>query len=238
MKILFLLGDESEKSAERQLAEAVQKQIGREAQVIWYDGAPLRTYGEIDGVWFFAHDERGGCPDCLMNFLEKNFSAIEDIPAVASGVGGKDGGMNAVTEIADYITEHGGRFHGDSEPLCIPMRSTRLDLHGQRMELLFLVDSFLKYCGMEDSDSRKIGFDTVVDDLFKLLKFYLGEKPEKIAFGEHEELVTDVGTVDWRNCEAPELRELPHEIDTLIEDYEIEQEEILPALRAKVKTDW
>lgn len=239
MTILFLIGDANEKSPDRQLSDAVRKLIGNDAQVIEYDGAPLRTLGTIDGLWIFAHDERGGCPETVMNFLTKNFSAIEDLPTVASGAGGKDGGMNAVTEIAEYVTEHGGRYHEDGEPLCIPMRSARFDPDpGQRMELRFLVDSFLKYCGMDESDSRRIGLETVIEDYFKILKSRSAERPERISFGERGEIVTDAGAFDWRDDLSPELRDLRYEIDELTEDYEIEADEILSALREKVKTDW
>lgn len=219
MKILFVIGD-SDKSPDRQLADAARKLIGKDAEIILFDGSPLRTYGEIDGVWFFVHDERGGCPESILNFLEKNFSAIEDIPTLASGVGGKEGGMNAVTEIEEFIEERDGRYHSDVDPLCIPLRSKKLDLESdEKLDLLFLVDSFLKYCGLDESDSRKIGLQKVADDYFELVK---------------DRAFETLSMKDGKLClDGVPLEKTP-EIEELTEDYELEEEEILSSLQKKL----
>ncbi len=240
MKILFVVSENFPKSPVFELAEAAKKRIGRDAAIVYYDGSPLRTYGKIEGLWIFTHEERGGCPENVRSFLENNFSAIEDVPSVATGVGGKEGGMNAVSEIMEFFEEHGGRYLSDSEPLCIPLRSSRLDLdHEEKMDLFFLVDSFLKYCGMDESDSRKIAFEKVVDNYFAILKYLTDEKPELLSWKE-DVMQTDHGSLDLSDLsEAPAgIRDLRSEINELSKDYELEEEEILPALREKIDREW
>lgn len=240
MKILFLLGDDN--APERKLAEETQKLIGKDATVVWHNASSPMPEGDFDGVWIFTHEKEGGCPPELMQFAEQNFERLKDIPTLASGVGGKEGGMNAVTEISDYFIEHGGRYMEDSEPLCIPLRTARFELEGEeRMELFFLVDEFLTYCGMDDSESRRIAFGKVVSDYFSLMKYLspTGPKPTVRQIGE-EGVVTDVGNFDCalpQNA-PPELRELPFEIDALVSDYEIGEDELLPALQEKIEREW
>lgn len=244
MKILFLLGDPDKKSPERKLAGEAEKLIGKDAEIVWYDPAlPFPCMLEFDGIWIFTHDEEGGCPEALMALIEQNFAAFEDIPAVVSGVGGKDGGMNAATEIADYFTSHGGRLYEDSEPFFVPTRTAHFELEPEeKMDLFFLVDGFLKYCGMDDSESRKIAFEKVVEDYFKLMKHLSrgGPKPTELAF-DGDALKTDVGDFD---CSVQgdglpsEIKDLPFEIDALKSDYEIEDEEICSALLEKILREW
>lgn len=241
MRILFVLSDETPSGYVKKFAETAQKRIGREAEVLYYNGAPIRTLGELDGLWIFTHEERGGCPESISDFLENNFSAIQDIPSVATGVGGKEGAMNAVTEIYDFFETHEGRMLQGSEPLCIPLRSTRFDLdHDEKMELVFLVDSFLKYCGMDESDSRKIGFETVVNDYYKLLKYFTDKKPDFLGLNEAR-INADGETFDLENLpdDAPAaVRDMKSEIEDLSETYEIDEDEILPALKEKVLREW
>lgn len=240
MRILFLLSETDQRSPVRQLAEAAQKRVGREAEIVWYDGSKIRTLGEIDGLWIFTHEEYGNCPENVMTFLENNFSAIEDVPSVATGVGGKEGARNAVSEIGEFFETHGGRFLTASEPLCIPLRTLRLDLdHDEKMDLFFLVDSFLKYCGLDESDSRKIGFMTVVCDYFKILQYFTEEKPNLISMKKGT-LLTDRAEYNVSDLDgAPaEIKELRSEIQELTENYEIDEEEILPALKEKIHESW
>lgn len=243
MKLLFLLGDSGKNSLERKFAEETEKLIGKDARVVYHDPAhPLPPPSGIDGVWIFTHEEDGGCPEALLTLLEEGFSPFEDVPVVASGVGGKEGGMNAVAEIADCVKERGGRLFEDSEPLCVPLRTARFELGPEeRMDLFFLVDEFLKYCGMDDSESRKIAFGTVVGDYFKLLKYLSpsGPKPTELRF-EDGLLKTDAGDFDFSLADdaPPALGELCAEIKTLREDYEIEDEEILSALLEKILREW
>ncbi len=243
MKILFLLGDYGKHSLERQFAEETQKLIGKDAEVTVYDPAlPLPAPGELDGIWIFTHEEEGGCPEELMALIEANIGRFEDVPVVASGVGGKDGGMNAATEIAEYFDAHGGRFYTDSEPLCIPLRTTRFELEPEeRMDLFFLVDGFLKYCGMDDSESRKIAFDTVLNDYLKLMKYFRPSGPMPTALS----LQGDVLKMDDEefDCSCPgdapsEIKELHFEIDSLKNDYEIEEDEIIAALPERLAQAW
>ncbi len=241
MKLLFLLGDEGKNSPERKLAAEAQKLIGKDADILWHQpGEPIP--GGLNGVWIFTHEEDGGCPAPLMELLASSFPALEDVPAVASGIGGKEGGMNAVTEISDFFKEHDGRFMEESEPLCIPMKTARFELEPEeKMDLFFLVDGFLKYCEMDDSESRKIAFATVVNDYFKLMKAIAPEreKPTEIAIAE-DCVKTDVGDFDCDLSEnAPaELHELRYEIRSLVSDYEIEEGEIVSALLEKVLREW
>ena len=243
MKILFLLGDYSKRAPERQLAAEAEKLIGKDAEIVWHGpGLPLPDALETDGIWIFTHEEDGGCPEELMALLAENFTRFEDIPVLASGIGGKDGGMNAVTEIAEFFAAHGGRFYEESEPLCIPLRTAHCELGPEeKMDLFFLVDGFLKYCGMDDSESRKIAFDTVLNDYFKLMKYFspAGPMPTELAF-DGDTLRTDAGDFD---CTAtgdapPEIRDLHYEIDALKSDYEIDDEEILSALLQKILREW
>lgn len=241
MNILFVVSDPSPKSPVLQLAQQTQKRIGREASVLIYDGSPLRTLGKIDGIWIFTHEEKGSCPENIQDFLENNFSAIEDVPATATGVGGKEGARNAALWIQEFLDEHGGRFLSDSDPLCIPLRSSRLDLdQEEKLELIFHVDSFLKYCGMDESDSRKIGFEKVVENYFEILKSLTAEKPDLLSLNEGK-LVASFGTVDLSadaNSFPSELSDLRGEINELTDDYELDGEEILPALRKKIDSEW
>ena len=243
MKILFLLGDYGKHSLERQFAEETQKLIGKDAEVTVYDPAlPLPAPGELDGIWIFTHEEEGGCPEELMALIEANIGRFEDVPVVASGVGGKDGGMNAATEIAEYFDAHGGRFYTDSEPLCIPLRTTRFELEpDEKMDLFFVVDAFLKYCGMDDSESRKIAFGTVVKNYFRLMKYLSpdGAKPTELSI-EGDTVHTDVGDFDCAlTLDAPaEMQDLRIETDTLVSDYEIEEGEIVSALLEKILREW
>lgn len=241
MRILFVLSDGSPSGYVKKFAEAAQKRIGKEAEVVYYSGEAIRTLGEIDGVWIFTHEERGGCPENISEFLENNFSALQDIPSVAAGIGGKEGAMNAVTEIYEFFETHDGRILQNSEPFCVPLRSARFDLdHDEKMELIFLVDSFLKYCGMDESDSRKICFETVVNDYFKILKLITAEKPELLEL-TNERLTADGVTLDLENLPdgAPsELLDMKSEIEELCESYELDEEEILPALKEKIQKSW
>ena len=217
--------------------------IGNDAEVVWYDPALPQRELRADGVWIFTHEEDGGCPEALMTLLKDHFSAFQDIPAVASGIGGKEGGMNAVTEISEYFEQHGGRFMEESEPLCVPLKTARFELEPEeKMDLFFLVDGFLKYCGMDDSESRKIAFETVVNDYFKLMKFLspAGSKPTELAFEGFDTVHTDVGTFDCSlpGDAPPEIGELHYEIETLVADYEIEEGEIVSALLEKILREW
>lgn len=242
MKIVFLLGDDD--GPERRLAEETKKMIGKDAEIVWYDPArPFPSPQEADGVWIFTHEEGGGCPESLMTTIENHFSSMEDMPAVATGIGGKEGGMNAVSEIAEYFEKHGGRFFTDSEPLCIPLRTARFELGPEeRMDLFFLVDGFLKYCGMDDSESRKIAFDTVINDYFRLMKFLspAGPRPTRLAI-DGDTIETDAGTFDCAPSGEdvpPEIGDLHYEIGTLVSDYEIEPDEIAAALLNKLEKEW
>lgn len=240
MKILFLLGDNAKNSVERLLAAEAQKLIGKDAEVLWHTPAtPIGQYGELDGVWIFTHEEDGGCPQELFAYLEESIGALGDVPAVATGIGGKEGAMNAVTEIIEFFSEHGGRYLEDSEPLCIPLRSAKFDLDSdERLDLFFLVDEFVKYCGMDDSESRKIGFQKVVEDYFVLLKALLpeGGKPASLAF-DGKTVRTDAGDADL-SLDTPKTRELIPEIESLTEDYEIEEDELKEALLEKISKEW
>ena len=216
--------------------------IGNDAEVVWYDPALPQRELRADGVWIFTHEEDGGCPEALMTLLKDHFSAFQDVPAVASGIGGKEGGMNAAYEIAEFFEEHGGRFMTESEPLCVPMKTARFELTPEeRMDLFFLADSFLKYCGMDDSESRSIAFETVVGDYFKLMKAVApqAERPTEIAI-EGGLVKTDAGDFDCAASDGlpPELRDLPYEISSLTEDYEIEESEIASALLEKILREW
>lgn len=240
MKLLFLLGDYGN-SPERKLAREAEKLIGKDAEVVWYDPALPLAEG-FEGVWIFTHEEEGGCPAELMRFLTEHFPAFEDVPTVASGIGGKEGGMNAAYEIAEYFEEHGGRFMAESEPLCVPMKTARFELGPEeKMDLFFLVDGFLKYCGMDKSESRSIAFETVVDDYFKLMKASAaaGERPTEVAVAGAL-VKTDAGDFDCAASDGlpPELRDLPYEIESLTEDYEIEETEIASALLEKILREW
>lgn len=239
MKLLFLLGDAAKNSPERRLAAEAEKLIGKDAEVLYFTHSFPRSF---DGVWIFTHEEGGGCPEALMNVLEENFPRLKEIPVLVSGIGGKEGGMNAVSEILAYFEEHEGRAMTEPEPLCIPMRSTRFELEAEeRMELFFLVDEFIKYCGMDESESRKIAFETVVKDYFRLMKYLAADEKTPTLYAIEGSLVkTDLGDFD---CALPfdasaDLRELRFEIDSLVSDYEIEAEELLPALSEKLKRDW
>ncbi len=226
MKILFLTGGD-DGSPERKLAREAEKLIGADAEVVWHDPALPFPAGDYDGVWIFTHEEEGGCPPVLMHFLEDNFPLLRDLPATASGIGGKEGGMNAVTEILGYFEEHGGRV-AEGEPLCIPLRSSRFDLEQEeKMDLFFVVDGFIKYCGMDDSESRKIAFSTVVEDCLKLLAL---RGPLREGILSEEGLLAPLP-----EDAPPELKELPHEIAALTSDYEIEEDELLAALRERLK---
>ena len=239
MKLLFILGDDGKNSPERKLAAEAEKLIGRDAEVLFFGG---KFPSSFDGVWIFTHEEDGGCPEALMALLEENFARLKAIPALATGIGGKEGGMNAVDEIAEFFRARDGRFMEEGEPLCVPMRSTRFELGAEeRMELFFLVDAFIKYCGMDESESRKIAFETVVKDYFRLMKYLArSEHTPTVRAIEGNTVKTDLGDFD---CVLPQdapadLRELRFEIESLVEDYEIGTEEILPALSEKLKRDW
>lgn len=241
MKILFVT--EGGNSPSRQLAEEAEKLVGKDAEVSYYDPAlPLVADG-IDGVWIFTREEEGGCPEEIENFLERLYPAFADVPVLASGVGGKDGGMNALAEIRDYIDKQGGRYAEETDPLSIPLRSARLSLDPEeKWDLFFVVDAFLKYCGMDESESRKIGFSTVVEDFFKLMKFLSPEGPRPHTLTLEGFIVrTDVGEFDCSvagDDVPPEIKELRYEIESLVSDYEIGDEEIAPALLQKIETDW
>ncbi len=243
MKLLFLLGDYAKNSLERKLAEEAGKLIAKDAEIVWYDPARLLPDSfEPDGIWIFTHEEDGGCPEDLMTLLGKNFQRFADIPIVASGIGGKDGAMNAVYEIFEFVEAHDGRFMEDSEPLCIPLRTSRFELEpDEKMDLFFVVDAFLKYCGMDDSESRKIAFGTVVKNYFRLMKYLSpdGAKPTELSI-EGDTVHTDVGDFDCAlTLDAPaEMQDLRIETDTLVSDYEIEEGEIVSALLEKILREW
>ena len=243
MKILFLLGDCGEKSLERQLAEVVEEMIGKDAEIVWYDPAQgLPAFKALDGIWIFTHEEDGGCPETLTAFLGEAGSRLDDIPLTFTGIGGKDGAMNAVTELSELLEAREARVMNEGEFVCIPLRSARLDLdQDERMDLFWHVDAFLKYCGMDDSDSRKIAFETVVSHYFKLMKHLSadGRKPTELAF-DGADIVTDVGRFVFSDLtDAPEeLEDLTYEIGTLTEDYEMEEDEILSALLEKILIEW
>ena len=243
MKILFLLGG-GETSPEKKLAEETGKLIGKDADVEFYDGSvPVSALPEPDGIWIFTHEEDGRCPSALMDDIRDFFPRLTDVPVIASGIGGKDGAMNAVAEIADFIIEFDGRYMTDSEPLCIPLRTARFDElePEERMDLFFLVDSFLKYCGMDDSESRKIAFGTVVNNYFRIMKYLSpdGPKPTDVRLCGTV-IETDVGPFDCTLSEdAPaELSELRYETETLISDFEIDASEIRSALLEKILREW
>lgn len=245
MKILFLLGDYGKKSVERQLAEVAEELIGKDAEIVWHEeNTPLANYRELDGVWIFTHEEDGGCPEELTNLIKEGVTALEDVPITFSGIGGKDGAMNALTELLELLQSMDCRVMDEEDPVVtqIPLRSARFDIdRDERMDLFWQVDAFIKYCGMDDSESRKIAFESVVNNYFKLMKYLSpnGERPTELAF-EDAEIVTDVGRFDCVNLgEAPaEISELHYEIEALTADYEIEEEEILSALLEKILREW
>lgn len=241
MKLLFLLGDYAANSLERKLAGEAEKLIAKDAEVLICDPPRPLSGPAPDGVWIFTHEENGGCPEALMSFLEENFAALEDVPAAVSGVGGKAGGMNAVYEILEFFKEHGGRPFEDVEPLCIPVHTSRFDPEPEeKLDLFFYVDGFLKYCGMDKSESRKIAFGTVVNDYFKLMKRLAPEGPRPTELTICGDVVkTDAGTFDGSAPDAsPEIAALRYEIETLVSDYEIEEAEIASALLEKILREW
>ena len=241
LKILFLLGDYAPRSIERQLAEVTEKIIGKDARIVWYDPAKkLASYGRPGGVWIFTHEEDGGCPEELLKFIDGARRFLDDIPVTFSGIGGKDGAMNALTELNDLLEEMDARVDNDAT-VSIPLRGTKFEPdRDERMDIFWQVDEFVKYCGMDDSESRKIAFDRVVENYFTLLKHLSPEKPKRIEI-DYPELVTDVGKFDCANLgeDAPdELKELHYEIDALTADYEIEAEELLPELLDTIAREW
>ncbi len=243
MNILFLLGDNADRSIERQLAKVTEGLIGKDARVTWYSPERrLSSYGRPSGVWIFTHDEDGGCPEELLKLIAGARRFLDDVPVTFSGIGGKDGAMNALTEIDELLEKMHARVDSDAV-VSIPLRGTRFEPDSdERMDIFWQVDEFVKYCGMDDSESRKIAFKQVVENYFDLLKYYLadGDKPTDI-FIEYPTLVTDMGRFDCEELpdDAPdELTELHYEIESLTEEYEFEVEELLPALLDKVAREW
>lgn len=243
MKILFILGDNAERSIERQLAKVTEELIGKDARVVWYNPEKkLSSYGRPSGVWIFTHEEDGGCPEELLELISDARRFLDDIPVTYSGIGGKDGAMNALTEIGELLEKMHARVDNDAV-VSIPLRGTRFEPdRDERMDIFWQVDEFVKYCGMDDSESRKIAFKRVIENYFALLKHFSpdDEKPTEIDL-DYPEIATDVGRF---NCEdlgedAPdEIRELDNEIEALTDDYEFEAEELLPALLEKVAKEW
>ena len=226
MDILFILGDNSPRSIERQLAKV----------------AGELAYGRPSGVWIFTHEEDGGCPEELLRLIGSARRFLDDVPVTYSGIGGKDGAMNALTEIGELLEKMHARVDSDAVA-SIPLRGSRFDPDSdERMEIFWQADEFVKYCGMDDSESRKIAFRRVVKNYFDILKYLVpeGEKPTDIEIA-YPYLRTDVGTF---NCEElgddppDDLDELHYDIESLTEEYELEEEELLPALLESVAKEW
>lgn len=141
MKILFVSGDEDPRSPVAGLAGLAKELIGKDAEVLTQPlNAPLL---HADGVWIFTDETDGGCPEALRAFLEANLAALARVPVTASGVGGKDGGMNAVNEIAELFGENGSPL-AEEDPFLLPLRTQRISLDAEeRMDLFWHVDEFL-----------------------------------------------------------------------------------------------
>ncbi len=141
MKIAILLGDDHPRSPEAQLAELALEMIGRDAEA--YCFLPSSPLPAADGVWIFTHEEDGGCPPQLLDAVKENFSLLARVPVAIAGVGGKDGGMNAVTELSEFFEEQGKTLAGE-EPFCLPLRAQKVTLDAEeRMDLFWHVDEFL-----------------------------------------------------------------------------------------------
>lgn len=143
MKIAFVLGDDDPRSPVAGLADLAKEIVGKDAEVSFL--SPAAPLAEADGVWLFTNEEDGGCPPGLRAFLEANAEALAHIPVTVSGVGGKDGAMNAVTEISEFLSAHGCAL-AEKEPFLLPQRAQRLSLDAEeRMDFFWHVDEFLTF---------------------------------------------------------------------------------------------
>lgn len=233
MQILYIIGDLSPNSFERQLIEIIQD-FDNITQTEIYDGS--QNIALADSVWFIIC----GIIDNIKRIIQDNASTFSEKICTLSGIGGVDGSIDKVRQVHSLLQSVNAKII-DDEVTIVPLTSERFECPNEyQLELFWQKEGLLKAIGTIDKTrEQQDALNKVVNNYLTLMKAIAvsKDKPSFVKI-DYPNIQTDVGTFDILLNLPDELAELHYEIDALCDDYEITDEQIERALLELINRKW
>lgn len=233
MQILYIIGDLSPNSIERQLVEIIQD-FDNITQTEIYDGS--QNIALADSVWFIVC----GNIDNIKRIIQDNTSTFSEKICTLSGLGGVDGSIDKVRQIHSLLQSVNAKII-DDDATIIPLTSERFECSNKyQLDLFWQKEGVLKAIGTIDKTrEQQDALNKVVSNYFTLMKAIAvsKDKPSFVKI-DYPNIQTDVGTFDILLNLPDELAELHYEIDALCDDNEITDEQIERALLELINRKW
>ena len=233
MQILYIIGDLSPNSFERQLIEIIQD-FDNITQTEIYDGS--QNIALADSVWFIIC----GNIDNIKRIIQDNASTFSEKICTLSGIGGVDGSIDKVRQVHSLLQSVNAKII-DDEVTIVPLTSERFECPNEyQLELFWQKEGLLKAIGTIDKTrEQQDALNKVVNNYLTLMKAIAvsKDKPSFVKI-DYPNIQTDVGTFDILLNLPDELAELHYEIDALCDDYEITDEQIERALLELINRKW
>lgn len=233
MQILYIIGDLSPNSIERQLVEIIQD-FDNITQTEIYDGS--QNIALADSVWFIVC----GNIDNIKRIIQDNTSTFSEKICTLSGLGGVDGSIDKVRQVHSLLQSVNAKII-DDEVTIVPLTSERFECSNKyQLDLFWQKEGVLKAIGSIDKTrEQQDALNKVVSNYFTLMKAIAvsKDKPSFVKI-DYPNIQTDVGTFDILLNLPDELAELHYEIDALCDDNEITDEQIERALLELINRKW